>query len=55
MLDTNDNRPEFVSDLFVFTVTENITAPVPVGSVEATDSDEGQFHARGCYNILAHI
>lgn len=44
MLDINDNEPEFTSDLYVFSVVENRTAPVAVGSVMATDNDEGLYH-----------
>ena len=42
MIDTNDNGPEFSSDLFIFMVRENLTAPVIAGTVEATDRDEGK-------------
>ena len=41
VLDANDNEPEFSSDLVVFSVAENQTAPFPVGAVVATDMDEG--------------
>lgn len=42
MLDTNDNSPEFPSDLVVFSVPENQTAPYVIGTVQATDLDEGK-------------
>ncbi len=44
MLDDNDNAPEFLSDLLVFTTEENQTAPVEIGSVEAVDRDEGNYY-----------
>lgn len=41
VLDANDNGPVFSSDLVVFQTAENQTAPVEIGSVVATDVDEG--------------
>lgn len=41
VLDENDNNPEFVSSVHLFTVFENQTAPVTVGTILATDRDEG--------------
>ena len=44
VLDENDNDPEFVSSVHLFRVSENQTAPVAVGTVPATDRDEGMWH-----------
>lgn len=41
VLDANDTLPMFVSSVHQFTVSENQTTPVTVGTVLATDSDEG--------------
>ena len=41
VLDANDSLPVFVSSVRRFTVSENQTAPVTVGTVPATDRDEG--------------
>lgn len=41
VLDANDTLPMFVSRVHQFTVSENQTTPVTVGTVLATDSDEG--------------
>ncbi len=43
VLDSNDNLPEFQADLLAFTVPENQTAPYTVGTVVATDIDEGDI------------
>ena len=43
VLDANDNGPEFSSDLVVFQSAENQTAPLEIGSVVATDMDEGNL------------
>lgn len=53
MLDTNDNAPEFTAEFSVFSIGENLTAPVEVGSVEATDADEGQFNL--CFSLCGII
>ena len=41
VLDANDTIPMFVSSVHQFTVSENQTAPVTVGTVLANDRDEG--------------
>ena len=48
VLDENDNGPEFVSSVHLFRVSENQTAPVAVGTVLATDRDEGMWHIHMC-------
>jgi len=50
VLDENDNDPEFVSSVHLFTVFENQTAPVTVGTILATDRDEGD-NAQIIYSI----
>ncbi|XP_033743643.1 protocadherin alpha-6-like isoform X2 [Pecten maximus] len=42
VLDENDNRPKFSETVYTFSVTENLSASVHVGSVKASDPDEGQ-------------
>ena len=42
--DENDEAPEFAQEDYLFTVTENMTAPVTVGTTQATDRDEGEIH-----------
>ena len=43
VLDANDSLPVFASSVHQFTVSENQTAPVTVGTVPATDRDEGMW------------
>ena len=43
VLDANDNSPEFPSDLVEFSVPENQTVPLTVGTVMATDVDESMY------------
>lgn len=42
VLDVNDNSPEFPSELVLFEIPENETAPYPVDSVQASDLDDGK-------------
>ena len=48
VLDANDNSPVFSSDLVVFQTAENQTAPLEIGSVVATDVDEGNLSNMAC-------
>ena len=49
LVDTNDNDPEFESERYDFSVSENLPVGVTIGQVVAVDKDEGK-HAR--YTLL---
>ena len=45
ILDSNDNRPEFLKELYEVTILENLKFNSPVVRVEANDADQGE---NGC-------
>ncbi|EEB19942.1 conserved hypothetical protein [Pediculus humanus corporis] len=52
LVDTNDNDPEFESERYDFSVSENLPVGVTIGQVVAVDKDEGK-HARIYYSIIS--
>ena len=52
LLDVNDNRPQFQSDAYRFSVSEDIAAFSVIGNVVAVDSDAAN-NSTVSYSILS--
>ena len=52
MLDVNDNRPQFLSDAYRFSVSEDIASFSVIGNIVAVDNDAGN-NSTVSYSIVS--